>query len=98
MCVCWLCVWQLLCCEGLLSVTCFGPGMLSVVVAGTDTGVLHLWDLREPKDAHVTPWCMENNISMGLRPPTYSTLGSGGVGHVSRIVTITPFSSEGKGA
>lgn len=34
---------------------------------------------------------------MGLRAPTYSTLGGGGLGHVSRVVTITPLTSLAEG-
>lgn len=47
---------QLLCGDGVSSCTCFGPGMSSVVVTATETGALHLWDLREPREQHLSTW------------------------------------------
>jgi len=92
---------QALYCEGQVSCSCFGPGGGSpLVICGTTSGALHVWDLRERCDQALAPDAKNRDhkaITSTLRPPTYSTLGTAGVAcHVSTIVAVAPVGSAGE--
>jgi WD40 repeat protein len=77
-----VCVWQTdnserpvktLVCEGLPVCCAMSPVRPTVVVAGTSTGSIMVWDLREPNSVHEDEESRTLDVSNGLRRPSYST-------------------------
>jgi len=58
--------------SGQPTAVCFSDSQSYIVIAGTDEGSLHLWDLREKNSEHCDSDSIDLEIKRGIRKPCYS--------------------------
>eukprot|EP01041_Mallomonas_annulata_P007201 gene7201-14683_t len=84
---------------------CMSGTQTYVALAGTEEGVIHLWDMRENAANHQTKDSIDLRISKGIRKPCYSTPcmldgmkdGDTGHQHCHPIVQVEPLGSSSFG-
>ncbi len=65
--------YKALLCEGVATCCAFSPLRAHIVVAGTLSGSILLWDLREPSSYHVNEESVYFKYADSFRRPTYTT-------------------------
>lgn len=99
--------WKVLVCEGDPSSCCWAPannstseesgrGSRQLVVVGTDSGSLSLWDLSEPASQHQDVRSSQGEV-LTLRRPSYMTDWRLELNHAARVCAISAQLPSGSG-
>jgi hypothetical protein len=59
--------------SGVPTCACFSGSQTYIILAGTEEGALHLWDLREENHIHRDRDAIDLGIERGIRKPCYSS-------------------------